>query len=164
MTEPRQDPIVDALVSDPAVGPPSAAVLTGYLGKSSTPDSWRLYLNRALDRYVDIPANQILHSTELPNDGGTRVWVPRSLKLDYVRTVSAQVQAGFLQGSIVGRYRPATGPAVAEAAAIARRRRGMNARGFFDIADIDETIWGCGDTPTMHDWGGCASMMGDCPI
>jgi hypothetical protein len=128
MTEPKQDPIVQALVPDPVVGPPSVAVLRGYLGQSTAPDHLRLYLSDALDRYVDIPQDKILHSSQLPDNDGTRVWVPKSLKLEYVRTVSAEVQAGFLQGSIVGRHLRMVGAALAEAGALARPRRRTIAR------------------------------------
>ncbi len=159
MSEPEQDPLVEALVPDAAVEPPSVTVLRGYVGKSTTAGCWRLYLNRVLDRYVDIPAAEILHTMRLPDDGGTRVWVPRHLKLKYVRTVSAQVQADFLQGPIVRSHRPATGAELAEAIAIERRRRRMTGGGF-EVAgictDIDETIRGCDEAPTMHDWGACA--------
>lgn len=160
MSEPEQDPLVEALVPDPAGGPPGAAVLTGFLGKSPTPNHRRLYLSRSLDRYVDIPVDQILHTTRRPDNDGTRVWVPRSLTLKFVRIVSADVQASFLQGPVLGTHRPAIGPEVSRAAALARRRRLNTLIGI--CSDIDDTIWGCGDTPTMHDWGGCASL--DCPI
>ena len=161
MSEPEQDPLVEAIMPDPTAEPPGVAVLTGYLGKSPTPNHRRLYLSRTLDRYVDLPADQILHTTQLADDDGTRVWVPRSLRLNYVRTVSAQVQASFLQGSILRTHRPPTGPEVARAAALARRRR-RTAETLGICSDIDESIWGCGDTPTMHDWGGCATQ--ECPM
>jgi hypothetical protein len=141
VTERKQDPIVQALVPDPLVGPPSVAVLKGYFGQSTAPDHSRLYLSRALDRYVDIPEDKILHTSQLPDNEGTRVWVPNSLKLEYVQTVSAQVQARFLQGSIVGRHLPVEGAALAEAAALARRRRRMIARD-----DWPESIHGDCDT------------------
>jgi hypothetical protein len=120
MTEPNQDPIVQALVPDPAVGPPSVAVLRGYLGQSTVPERWRLYLSPALDRYVDIPADKILYTSQLPDNRGTRVWIPKTLKLEYTRVVSGEVQAGFLQGSIVGRHLPGAGAALAETAASAQ--------------------------------------------
>ena len=161
MSEPKQDPLVEAIMPDPTAETPGVAVLTGYLGKSTTPNHRRLYLSRTLDRYVDLPADQILHTVQLADDEGTRVWVPRNLRLNYVRTVSAQVQASFLQGSILRTHRPLTGAEIARAAALARRRRLIaDARGI--CSDIDESIWGCGDTPTMHDWGGCATP--DCPM
>jgi hypothetical protein len=153
MSEPEQDPLIEALLPDPAAGPAEVAVLTGYLGKSPTPNHQRLYLSRSLDRYVDIPGDQILHTTPRPDDDGTRVWVPRSLILNYVHTVSARVQAAFLQGSIMRTHRPATGLEMARAE-FARQRR-LNALTIGICSDIDQTIWGCDGDPTMHDWGGC---------
>jgi hypothetical protein len=111
MSDPKPDPVVKALVPDPAVVPPSVAVLTGYLGQSTAPDRWRLYLTPALDCYVDISADKILHTSQSPGTQGTRVWVPRNLELEYTRIISVEVQAGFLQGSIVGRHLPASSPA-----------------------------------------------------
>jgi hypothetical protein len=95
------DPIVEALVPDPAQGPPDATVLFGYLGKSTTDGIWRLYLDRALTRWVEIPDAEILHSEQ--DERGTRVWVPKTLDLRYVRVESSEMQAGFLTGSIVER-------------------------------------------------------------
>jgi hypothetical protein len=100
----EQDVIVEALVADPAVGPPRATVLKGFLGKSSLPGAWRLYLTAALDHYVDIPLSEILFTKKLPEDRGTMVWVPQALKLRYTRTQSAEVEAGFLTGPIVAHH------------------------------------------------------------
>jgi hypothetical protein len=97
----RPDPIVDALVPDAAAAPPNATVLRGYLGRSTTPDHWRLYLTPALDRHVDVPADKILHTVALPDSRGTLVWVPKTLRLGYTQTFSAEVQASFLDGAIV---------------------------------------------------------------
>jgi hypothetical protein len=123
MAKREQDPIVRALVPDPTAGPPSVAVLHGFLGDSTQPDHYRLYLSRTLSSYVDIPADQILHTSQLPNDGGTRVWVPRTLELRFVRTVSTEVQARFLQGSIVSRHLALGGASLAAEALRAQARR-----------------------------------------
>src|SRR5438445_7994483 len=92
--------LVKALVPDPSQGPPNATVLQGFLGKSPTNGVWRLYLSSALDEYVEIPEEDILHTQELPDGQGTLVWVPKSLNLQHVKTQSQQVQAEFLSGSI----------------------------------------------------------------
>lgn len=105
-----QDPIVEALVPDPGTGAPRATVLTGYLGRSMMPGTWRLYLTPALDDYVEIPENQILHTSQLPDGGGTRVWVPKTLELEHVRTITEEVHAGFLDGAIVKDHLPAANP------------------------------------------------------
>ena len=143
MAKREQDPIVRALVPDPAAGPPSMAVLHGYIGDSTTADHRRLYLTRTLDSYVDIPADQILHTSQLPNDGGTRVWVPKTLELQVVRKVSAEVQARFLQGSIVGRHLPRGGGSLAAAALRAQARR-------LRRVDTWWTVFDCGHSDEDH--------------
>src|SRR2546427_304265 len=78
--------LVKALVPDPSQGPPNATVLQGFLGKSPTNGVWRLYLSSALDEYVEIPEEDILHTQELPDGQGTLVWVPTSLNVQHVKT------------------------------------------------------------------------------
>lgn len=107
----EQDRIVEALVPDPAAGPPNTTVLHGFLGKSTQSGVWRLYLTEALDEYVEIPEDEILHTQQLPDDGGTLVWVPKTLALQHVSAQSQQVQADFLGGPITEAHlRGAAGP------------------------------------------------------
>jgi hypothetical protein len=104
--KPQEDDLVAKLVPDPSQGPPDATVLTGYLGRApevagkGKEASWRLYQSAALDEYVEIAEADILHTQKLPDDQGTRVWVPKSLPLNYVRVHSEQVQAELLGGAI----------------------------------------------------------------
>lgn len=95
-----QDALVEALVPDPAGGPPDATVLRGYLGRGTVEGTWRLYLTAALDDYVEIPEDKILHSHKLSEDRGTMVWVPKGLALQRKQITSEAVQAEFLAGSI----------------------------------------------------------------
>jgi hypothetical protein len=95
-----QDPLIDALVPDPAAGPPNAVVLQGFLGRGTKDGSWRLYLSSSLDEYVELQQEDILYARKLPEDQGTMVWVPKSVRLEYVRVQSAQVEAEFLAGPI----------------------------------------------------------------
>ena len=136
--------MVRKLVPDPA-GPPSVAVLRGYLGESMLPDHRRLYLARTLDTYVEIPADRILHTNPLPDGEGTRVWVPKSLELRIVRTVSADIQAGFLQGAIARRHLPSGGAALAAAALRAQASRLGRAE-----HDPWETVFDCGHSEPDH--------------
>ncbi|MFI6820708.1 hypothetical protein ACIBJE_07100 [Micromonospora sp. NPDC050187] len=101
-TELEQDPIVEALVPDPAAGPPQTVVLRGHLGRSTSAREWRLYLTPALDHYVVIPEDEILHTCRLPDEQTTLVWVPRDLSLQQTRVVPKNVATEFLQGAIVG--------------------------------------------------------------
>src|SRR5271166_4601351 len=96
----KEDPLVAALVPDPAKLPVNAAVLRGFVGKSLTEGSWRLYLDAELTEYVEIPESEILYARELPDGGGTAVWVPGTLTLDRVRVAATQIQAEFLSGAI----------------------------------------------------------------
>ncbi len=96
----KEDPLVAALVPDPAKLPVNAAVLRGFVGKSLTEGSWRLYLDAELTEYVEIPEAKILYAREFPDGGGTAVWVPGTLTLDRVRVAATQIQAEFLSGAI----------------------------------------------------------------
>ena len=99
----REDRRVEALVPDPAQGPPNATVLRGYLGRGTSEGVWRLYVTPVLDEYVELPETDILHSEQLPDDRGTLVWVPKTLELHWVRPDAQRVQAEFLGGSIAAR-------------------------------------------------------------
>lgn len=97
---PQQHPLVEALVPDPSLVPPNATRITGYVGRSSTSGTWRLYLSPNLDRYVEIPEAEILYSQQLPGDRGTAIWVRRDAKLHLVAVQSRDVQADYLSGPI----------------------------------------------------------------
>ncbi len=114
---PQEDPMVAALVPDPSQGAPNAAILHGYLGRSTTEGVWRLYLSVELDRYVELPEDEILHTKQLPDDGGTLVWVRKDLALNVVRPEARQVQAEFLGGPIAGSRLRRAAPGGAAAAA-----------------------------------------------
>jgi hypothetical protein len=103
----KEHPLVAALVADPNAGPPDTTVLHGYVGKSTRADSWRLYLDATLASYVEVSESDILHHKEIADDGGTLVWVPKSLELKVTRVSSTSIQAEFLSGAIAaGRMRP----------------------------------------------------------
>lgn len=102
----KPDPVVGALVSDPSQGPPDTAVLQGFLGESTEPGTWRLYLTATLDEYVEVAPSDILHSETRADGSGTVVWVPRSLALRHVGTKSQDVQADLLGGAIAARHLP----------------------------------------------------------
>ena len=95
----KEDALVAALVPDPT-SVPNATTLDGFLGRSPTEGTWRLYLDQDLNEYVELRESEILHAQELPAHRGTRVWVSKDLVLTYVRVDSSQIQAAFLSGSI----------------------------------------------------------------
>ena len=61
----KEDPHVAALVPDPSAGPPDTTVLHGYVGKSTRPNWWRLYLDATLASYVEVSEDDILHHRQL---------------------------------------------------------------------------------------------------
>ena len=95
-----QDALVQALLPDPSATPPNAIVLGGFLGKSTYPGQWRLYLTAALDRYVEIPEDKILHAMRLSDDRGTLLWIPKDVTLQLNHAQPEQIQAEFLDGAI----------------------------------------------------------------
>lgn len=104
----HEDPLVAALASDPSAGPADATVLHGYLGKSARAKYWRLYLDATLASYTEVSEDEILYCKQIPDEGGTLVWVPKSLELKVTRVSSTTIQAEFLSGAIAaGRMRPA---------------------------------------------------------
>src|SRR4051794_33424578 len=99
-----QHPLVEALVPDPAAGVRPTTVLVGFLGNSTSGDRRRLYLTDALDEWVELPVDEILHTRDLPEDQGTQVWVRQDLPLDFHRQSPRSVEAGVVSGPISQRF------------------------------------------------------------
>lgn len=124
----QESEFIARLVPDPTAIP-SLTVLGGYLGKSPTEGRWRLYLNTKLNLYVDIAERDIVLSQSLATEqaplGAVRVWVRSNATLSYTSVTSRQVQAEFLQGSIMGGFgsSPAAVPAAIAASLRASRVR-----------------------------------------
>jgi len=115
----KEHPFVAALVPDASAGPPDSTVLHGYLGKSTRDKSWRLYLDATLASYVEVSEEDILHHSEIADDGGTLVWVPKSLELKVTMVSSTTIQAEFLSGAIsAGRMQPTAQANVSARAAV----------------------------------------------
>jgi hypothetical protein len=115
----NEDPLVAALVPDPSAGPPDTTVLHGYVGNSTRANCWRLYLDATLASYVEVSEDDILHHRQIADDGGTLVWVPKSLELKVTRVSSTTIQAEFLSGAIAaGRMQPTGRANVASPAAV----------------------------------------------
>jgi len=115
----KEDPLVAALVPDPSAGPPDTTVLHGYVGKSTRANCWRLYLDATLASYAEVSEDDILHHRQIADDGGTLVWVPKSLELKVTRVSSTTIQAEFLSGAIAaGRMQPTGRANVASRAAV----------------------------------------------
>lgn len=99
-----EDPLVAALIPDPAKGPPNTILLRGYLGKGSAPRVWRLYLTASLDEYAEIQEDDILHRVSLPEGQGTAIWVRRTTPIQYVRVQMQEVPADVVSeaGAVPG--------------------------------------------------------------
>jgi len=155
----NEHPLVAALVPNPSAEPPDSAVLHGYVGKSTKANSWRLYLDATLASYVEISENDILYHKEIADDGGTLVWVPKSIELKVTRVSSTTIQAEFLSGAIAaGRMRP-TGRA--NVGALAAGVRSVGCPSIFTSctsqilpcpSDGCPTWGSCPPPPTVIDW------------
>jgi len=91
--------------------PPPAAMLKGFLGASDQEGYWRLYFTPEMVSYAEFPEEDVLRSQKLDADrspplGGTLVWFKRNARLQITRTVTQEVQAGFLQGDIAATFLP----------------------------------------------------------
>jgi hypothetical protein len=115
----KEDPLVAALVPDPSAGPPDTTVLHCYVGKCTRANCWRLYLNATMEWYTEVLEDDVLHHRQIADDGGTLVWVPKSLELKVTRVSSTTIQAEFLSGAIAAsRMRPTGRVSVASPAAV----------------------------------------------
>lgn len=100
----KEDELVSKLVPDPSQQE-AFVVLSGFLGRSSSQGFQRLYTSLQFDVFVEIPEDAIVHRLALTPDqseyGGTTVWLRAGTQITFTRTTSTQLQAEFLQGSIM---------------------------------------------------------------
>jgi hypothetical protein len=143
-------PLVEALASDPEKPPMQATKLFGLPGPAADSESTRVWLDRDLTTYVDVPDEAILHSQTLENDQGTILWVESSATLTHSATSSQQVQAEFLGGAIAaGNLRSAA-------------RVNLNPMELFELQPPNTFDSGCPVPQTLsqeecHTWDGCMS-------
>lgn len=99
----QEEEFIHNLVPNPSQLP-DVQLLGGFLGKSSQPEYWRLYLNPELTSYVDIAEKDIVYSQPAYNNqnslGGTMLWVRRGAEIKATRTTPRETQADFLRGAI----------------------------------------------------------------
>jgi hypothetical protein len=99
------DPLVDALIPDPAQAPPDVIVMAGHLGRSPVAGRWRLYLAIDLSDFVEVAEDDIMFSRSIDGDlGGTALWIKASASLERGTTTTQQTAAGFLQGKLTDAY------------------------------------------------------------
>jgi len=94
----KPDELIERLIPDPTKGQRPVARLVGlYLGNSSRPDYWRLYVSHKLDRYFEFRKEDVLEA-ERPETGRVVVWLKPDSKVD--RTITQEVSEEFLRGEI----------------------------------------------------------------
>jgi hypothetical protein len=91
----RQDPLVERLRPDPAAPPARVFTFAGLAGRSDRPGYRRLYLTRSLDRWIEVPADDILAEEQLPADTSpmpglesTRWHVRRDATIQHVTSIA----------------------------------------------------------------------------
>lgn len=82
----KPEAFVSALVRD-VKKPPRLRTIRGYIGESSEREHVRVYLDVELRRFVDIPANGIVHVEEISKNvvplGGVYVWVTEDVRISH---------------------------------------------------------------------------------
>lgn len=100
------DEFVQSLVSNPA-NPPRLIIMNGFLGESTEAGCVRLYLDAALQRYLEIPNDAILYHQKLDKSiaplGGSRIWVKAEAIVVSART-QQRMSAEFLGGNIMRNF------------------------------------------------------------
>jgi hypothetical protein len=107
----KPHPLVAALQPDPSKAPMRTIKLSGFPGTSTNRGATRLWLDSDLRNYVDIPNEAIHHSSNLPDDGGTMVWISPDAQLTYGGTSDAATVSQFLTGSIASQHLSTASPA-----------------------------------------------------
>jgi hypothetical protein len=105
-TATTESEFVDRLVTDPA-DPPAVVMFVGFAGRAASHDEVRFYLDAELSSFVDIPAEDVLHTQPLAPVhsplGGQFVWARRDDQL--VRTLedsAGRVAAGAVHDAGTG--------------------------------------------------------------
>jgi hypothetical protein len=75
--------------------------LQGYIGKSPSADSIRMYTDPSLNHFVDIPSKDIVHSRKVTDDplglGGSMIWVN-------IPTSKNKAATAYLEGNLYDDY------------------------------------------------------------
>lgn len=100
----RPHPLTESLLPSPAAHP-NAVTFSGFLGRSTKDGFWRLYLSDELDEFLELKADQILHSEQIDVCGQpagiVRLWVPKDAQLQHVTIDATIAAAEFIQGEIL---------------------------------------------------------------
>jgi hypothetical protein len=75
--------------------------LQGYIGKSPSADSIRMYTDPSLNHFVDIPTADIVHSRKVTDDplglGGSKIWIK-------IPTTKNRTATAYLEGNLYDDY------------------------------------------------------------
>lgn len=147
----RMDEFVSQIVTDPAQ-PPQTVMVTGYVGESAVDEHTRVYFDRELNRYADVPNDAILHA--VAHDAGSTLWVARDAQVKPGRGMSRSARAPFLKGAIMEAYGNAAAEVRTQMESLDEGDFGLDASQLFlcqddDLVDdIKSLLFLCDDTKT----------------
>ena len=108
------DPLLTALAEKHSGDLPDVVAIHGLLGEA--PDgSYRMYLSKSLDEYVQFPAEAAVAWAPRPDGWGVIVWVERTAMLRHVTSSTRHAQELFLDGPLAQDYLPTADTSVAGA-------------------------------------------------
>lgn len=157
----KPDALVERLLPDPSE-PTAATRFVGFLGKSTRPGYWRLYLSPSLNDYLEIADEDILDSHEIEPAtsplGGTVLSVRPTAQVVRKRERVTEARNAFLRGPIATRFLRGSRPQ----APISRRAAlmGPGGGGGGGLGDHTDQAWGC----WLSHIFACASHDPDDPI
>jgi hypothetical protein len=100
---PSESAIAKSLVPDGEI-PDQFIVFQGFPGRSNLPASVRLYLNEALDEYVEVTASDIRHSEVIQAPTAplevTKIWVVQTAAVRHTIVETRTAQADLIRGQI----------------------------------------------------------------
>jgi len=98
----REHELVKKLVKDGK--PVDYLTIKGYVGKSDSVDTIRLYLNKEFNEYIEVKKSDILYAEQISGEelefGGTCIWIGKDTEIIKVTIDSKKQQARFMQGEI----------------------------------------------------------------
>jgi hypothetical protein len=102
----RYDEWVKSIRPDPKDVSDLYVVVSGFIGVSSVSGHVRLYTDEALNNFIEIPENEIVHNIELKDStlGGSKLWVNSDAVFIYGDPKEKRrPKSSFLQGNLVAK-------------------------------------------------------------
>lgn len=105
----RFDEWTSAVRPDVKSAPEPVVILQGFLGKSSEKGHVRLYMDEALNQFIDVAVEDILYATPLDKEespqGGSKLWVKGDAVYTYGDpSKKKRPRAAFIQGDMMAAY------------------------------------------------------------